>query len=185
MNDGPLVKGQTLKSLLLFLQSKLSPAQVDQLLSSIDPEHQRQIKTGVLPTSTFPMALVNQLTVDGAAVSGTPLALFAKDAGRFSANEGLRGVYRLFARVLTTEALLSRAAAMWSAMNTAGKMEVLRQASGRALLRLSGYPSQPVMCLRINGWIEQLAEAAGASPTVTHSRCAARGAEACEWDISW
>ena len=181
----PHVKGQTLKSLLLFMQQRLQPSQIDRALDSIDAEARRQIDRGILPTSTFPMSMVNRLTVEGARASATPVDAFARDAGSFSASEAVKGVYRFFARALTTDALLTRAASMWSAMNTAGKMEV-SGGKGMATVRLLEYPSDPVMCMRIDGWIQRMAEMTGEKDVVVrHVACAAKGAAQCEWSVTW
>ena len=182
----PQVKGQTMKSLVLFMQQNLQPEQVAQVFATAGPEVRQQIERGILPTNTFPMALLNQMTVEGARVTRQPVDEFAKQIGRFSASEAVKGVYRFFARVLTPEGLLSRAASMWSAMNTAGKMEVVSEGQGSALIRLSEYPSDPVMCMRIAGWIEQMADLTGAKNAVVRQlKCVAKGDPACEWRITY
>ncbi|HSP35816.1 MAG TPA: hypothetical protein VLU46_16005 [Thermoanaerobaculia bacterium] len=181
----PHVKGQTLKSLLLFMQQKMQPPQIEQVLSKMDADTRQQIDKGILATRTFPMAMLNRLTIEGAKVASVPLEEFAREAGSFSAAEAVKGVYRLFARVLTPDAILSRAAAMWSSMNTAGKMEVMAD-RGSAVLRLIDYPSQPVMCMRITGWIEKMADMTGAkNAVVKHVSCVTKGARSCDWTITW
>ena len=181
------VKGQTFKSLLLFLQSTLTAAELEKALATLAPEERQLIDRGILATSTFPMALVNRLTVEGARAGSRPLPQFAREAGRFAASEGVKGVYKLFARVLTVDALLTKAASMWSSMNTEGKMEVEKTGDRMAVLRLSGYgDTDPVMCMRIIGWMEQMAELAGAKhAAVTHAKCTSKGESACEWRINW
>ncbi len=181
----PHVKGQTLRSLLLFMQTRMEPAQVEQAVAAAGPSAKETIDRGILPTSTFPMALLNRLTVEGARASNVPLEQFAREAGSFSAAEAVKGVYRWFARVLTPDAILSRAAAMWSSMNTAGRMEVTG-GKGAAKLRLMDYPSEPVMCMRITGWIEKMADLTGAkNAVVRHVGCVTKGEESCDWTITW
>lgn len=181
----PQVKGQTMKSLLLFMQQRMQPAQLEQALATIDPNVRKELERPILPTNTFPMSLLNRLTVAGAKAASVPLEEFAREAGSFSAAEAVKGVYRFFARVLTTDALLSRAASMWSAMNTAGRMQVTG-GKGTAKLSLIDYPSEPVMCLRISGWIEKMADMSGAkNAVVRHVACVAKGDKSCEWTITW
>ena len=182
----PHVKGQTLKSLLLYAESQLTPVEFQELLASVTPEERREV-TRILATSTFPMKLVNQLTTTAASIARRPVPEFAREAGRFSAAEGLKGVYRFFARILTPEALLAKATAMWSSMNLAGTMTMENTGPRSAIVRLSGYPeTEEVMCMRVTGWMEELLELAGSSRSaVTHVHCAARGADACEWNVTW
>lgn len=182
----PHVKGQTLKSLLLYAESQLTPAEFQELLASVPPEERREL-TRILATSTYPMRLVNHLTVTAARIARRPLPEFARQAGRFSAAEGIRGVYRFFARIMTPEAMLAKATAMWSTMNLAGTMTMEKDGPRRATVRLSGYPEpEEVMCMRVTGWMEELFELSGSKDAaVKHARCAARGAAACEWSIAW
>jgi hypothetical protein len=71
-------------------------------------------------------------------------------------------------------------------MNSAGTMSITRVAPGSAIVRLSDYPSDAVMCMRVIGWIEQLAEMTGTkSVAVTHSQCVAKGAASCDWHVAW
>lgn len=182
----PLVKGQTLKSMLLYVESQLTPPQVRELLGTLSAEERRDV-SHILATSTYPVRLVNRLTIEAARLAGRPLPEFARAAGRFSAAEGLKGVYRFFARILTPEALLAKATAMWSSMNLAGTMTMEQNGSGKAVVFLRDYPGpEEVMCLRVTGWMEELLELAGSkNPLVTHARCVARGAKACEWHVTW
>ena len=87
---------------------------------------------------------------------------------------------------LPPDALLARAAAMWSAMNTAGRMEVHRDGERAAPLRLLDFPSEPVMCARISGWLEQMIELTGISKyVVAKGSCVAKGDKFCEWRFTW
>jgi hypothetical protein len=180
------VKGQTLTSMLLFAQRELSPAQYEQLMATLTPDERKDI-AHVLPPSTYPVSLVNRLTVDGARISGRSLSDFARQAGRFNAQEGVKGVYRFIARILSPEALLSRATSLWSTMNLAGTMTMEKDGPKGGVIWLNDYPEPTeAMCLRVSGWMEQLLELAGSKgPVVRHPRCRALGATVCEWRVTW
>ena len=185
--NSPSVKGQTINSFLKFASSKLSPEQFRQVVEDAPDEFRVEMARGsVLPTHLVPMAVLNRMTEQAARLSGAQLPQFAREAGRFSAGEAVRGVYRLFARVLTPDALLAKAAAMWSAMNSAGRMEVQRDGDHAASLRLVDFPSEAVMCARIGGWIEQMIELTGTKKyAVMKTQCAAKGDRQCEWKLTW
>ncbi len=187
MPDEASVKGQTVISFLKFLDQALPPEKRIAVLESAPaPYRDDLIKRMVLATNTYPMSLLNALTVEAARLAGEPLPQFARNAGRFSAKEGVQGVYRVFVRVLNTNVVLGKAAAMWSTMNTAGRMSAEQQGPNSGVIRLAGFPSpHPAMCARITGWVEQIAEMTGVSARVTHSRCAAERAAECEWTITW
>jgi hypothetical protein len=140
----------------------------------------------VLATHLVSMSSLNRMTEHAAKLAGQHVAPFAREAGRYSAGEAVRGVYKFFARVLTPDALLSRAAAMWSAMNTAGRMEVHREGERAARLRLLDFPSETVMCSRIGGWLEQMIELTGTTKyVVAKGSCVAKGDTCCEWRFTW
>ena len=185
--SSPSVKGQTINSFLKFASSKLTPDQYRQVVDDAPEEFRVELARGsVLPTHLVPMAVLNRMTEQAAKLCGAQLPQFAREAGRFSAAEAVRGVYRLFARVLTPDALLAKAAAMWSAMNTAGRMEVHRESDHAASLRLADFPSEAVMCARIAGWIEQMIELTGTKKyVVVKSQCVAKGDRVCEWKLTW
>lgn len=181
-----LVKGQTLKSLLLYAEKELTGPQYQQLLSKLSPDERGSV-AHILPTSTYPVRLVNRLTVDAARIAGRPLPEFARAAGRFNATEGIKGVYRFFARMMKPDALLAKAATMWSTMNLAGSLSMKKHSERGGVLWLTDYPEpDEVMCYRITGWMEQILDLAGAKEsTVTHTLCRARGGQVCEWQVTW
>jgi hypothetical protein len=187
MPDEVSIKGQTVISFLKFLEQNLSQEKRLAVLQTAPAQYRDEFsKRMILATSTYPMSVLNGLTIEAAKAAGEPVLQFARRAGRFSAKEGVLGVYRVFVRVLSTNAVISKAAAMWSTMNSAGKMSAEQKTPNSAVVRLTGFPSpHPVMCARVTGWIEQIAGMTGASPTVAHTRCAAEHAPDCEWTVSW
>ena len=71
-------------------------------------------------------------------------------------------------------------------MNTGGKMSAEQPSSNSAIIRLKDFPNpQRVMCERVTGWIEHMAEMSGVKPKIEQVRCAAEGSSECEWRISW
>lgn len=187
MPDEALVKGQTVISFLKFLEDALPPEKRAAVLQTVPQRYRDEFsKRMVLATNTYPISILNTLTVEGAKAAGESMPEFARRAGRFSAKEGVQGVYRVFVRILSPTAIVGKAAAMWSTMNTSGKMAAEQTGPNSAVIKLTGFaaPNQ-VMCARVTGWIEQLAEMSGVNPTVKHTKCAAENATQCEWTLSW
>ncbi len=187
MHDEVSIKGQTVISFLKFLDESLPPDKRLAVLQTAPPQYFEEFsRRMILATNTYPMSVLNGLTIEAAKAAGEPVLQFARRAGRFSAKQGVQGVYRVFVRVLNTNAVIGKVAAMWSTMNSAGRMSAEQKTPNSAVVRLTDFPSpQPVMCARVTGWIEQIAEMTGVSPTVTHTRCAAEQAPECEWTVSW
>jgi predicted hydrocarbon binding protein len=119
-------------------------------------------------------------------VKQEPLQAFARRAGRAAASEAFSGVYRVFALVLTPEKLLEKASRIWGSLYNRGEMVVEKRTERSAHIKLLNFPSEESGCARITGWIERMVELTGVrSPRVVQTRCHAKGAPACEWDIQW
>lgn len=86
----------------------------------------------------------------------------AREMGKFSAREGLQGVYKVFARIASVEFILKKTPSIFVTYYQPGKMEVLENQERRLVLRMSGV-DEPHLLLeeRICGWLEGAAEICG------------------------
>lgn len=180
------VKGSPIRSLLKFVEVELTASQREELFSRLSPDDAARLRAQILVTDALPVAMLNRLTVEAALVKNEPLQGFARRAGRAAASEAFSGVYRVFALVLTPERLLEKAARIWGSLYNRGEMVVEKQTARSAHVRLLNFPSEESGCARITGWIERMVELTGVrNPRVVQTRCHAKGAPACEWDIQW
>ena len=132
------------------------------------------------------MHVLNRFTEEAAKAKGEPVEVFGRRMGQQAASDAVRGIYRFLALVLTPASILSKASTMWSTLNNRGEMRVEQPGGESALIRLSTVPSEPASCARISGWIERLAQLTGVKDVkVDHSQCVVRGAQACEWKVTW
>ena len=185
--DGTVtVKGSPVRSLQKFIENDLTPQQRQEALSRLPPEYAQRLKSAILPTETIEVHMLNRFTEEAAKVKGEELEVFARRAGRFAAEEAVKGIYRFFALVLTPAALLSKGSQMWSSLYNRGQLRVEEQTATSARIRLADFPSEIAGCSRITGWIEQLAKLTGVKDVrINQSKCFARGGENCEWEVSW
>lgn len=180
------VKGSPVRSLQKFIENDLSAQQREEALSHLPPDYAKRLRASILPTETIAVHVLNRFTEEAAKVKGEDLESFAKRAGRFAADEAVKGIYRFFALVLTPAALLSKGSQMWSSLYNRGQLRIEGQTSERAVIRLVDFPSELAGCSRITGWIEQLAKLTGVKNVrITQTKCFARGAENCEWEVNW
>lgn len=185
--DEVSIKGQPVISFLKFIDQELPLDKRMSLIEKLPPRYRDEIgRRMILATSTYPVSLLNLMTIEAAKLAGVSETDLARRAGRFAAKEGLSGVYRVFVRILDTNTVLSKAAGLWSTIWTTGKMSAERTSNSSAIVRLRGFPrTERVLCARIGGWIEHIAEMTGARPTVDHPRCTADGEGECEWHVKW
>ncbi len=180
------VKGSPIRSLLKFIDHELSEAERKELDTRLPREVSDRFSGPILTTGTVPVQMLNQLTVTAAAVKGEPYKQFARRAGRAAASEAFNGVYRVFALVLTPEKLLGKASRIWGSLYNRGELAVESRSSTHATIKLLNFPSEDAGCARITGWIERMTELTGVkSARIVQTRCYAKGAPACEWDVTW
>jgi hypothetical protein len=186
VDESVTVKGTPVRSLQQFIEIELDPEQREQMYALLPPEYAARFRTPILATETVPVHMLNVVTEQAAKAKGEPLESFARRAGRAGASDAVKGIYRFFALVLTPAVLLSKASPMWSTLYNRGKLAVVSQTDKSAHIRLSDFPSEPAGCARLNGWLERMGELTGVKDITIHkTACVAKGAPACEWQMSW
>src|SRR5438105_10108425 len=185
-DDSVTVKGSPVRSLQKFIEKELTPAQRESVFRAVPGDFAARLRGPILPTETIPVSVLNQLTEEAARAKGEPVEQFARRAGREAAADAVKGIYRFFALVLTTTALLSRASQMWSSLYNRGEMRVENQTDRGATIKLTNFPSEVAGCARITGWIERMAELTGVKDVrIQQTQCYAKGGPHCEWSITW
>jgi uncharacterized protein (TIGR02265 family) len=186
VDESVTVKGSPVRSLQKFIEAELTSEQREAALRQLPPEYATRFRAPILPTETVPLHMLNLFTEEAAKAKGESLQSFGERAGRHAARDAVRGIYRFFAIVLTPAAILSKASQMWSSLYNQGKITVEEQNERAARIIVRNFPSEMASCARLNGWMQGLAELTGAKDLqIDHPRCFARGAELCEWTVSW
>lgn len=179
------VKAVPVNGLVQFVQSQLTPEQLSALTASLGDD--AQWFTGhLLANAVVPLKAANRYTALAAEMRGEELGAFARRAGRFGAELGLKSVYRFILAVLSVEYVLRKAPFMWTRVYDGGRMEVETPGDGRARIRVTEFPASRAGCGRVTGWFETIGERAGAKGLrCVHSSCMVEGAAECVWDFNW
>ena len=186
VDDSVTVKGSPVRSLQKFIDSELSPDQREVVFRALPAEYATRFQSPILATETVPVHMLNRFTEESAKARGETIDSFARRAGREGASDAVKGIYRFFALVMTPPALLGKAGQMWSSLYNRGELKVVDQTDRSAHIVLKDFPSEPAGCARITGWIERMAELTGVKDVkVEQTKCFAKGAAACEWNIEW
>ena len=101
-------KGSALKSSIKFLTGKFGAEKFEQIVLAMAPEHRGIIRT-VLPHHWVPAQSMLDLMNAAAKTTGQDAKQLAYELGRFSAEDGLPTLYRLFYKVGSPEFILGRA----------------------------------------------------------------------------
>lgn len=181
------VKGSVLISLLKYIFKELNEQQKENFLSQIDQVYRKKIiENRILSTDRVDVSIVNKLTLIAASVKGKPAKVFAKDVGRFGAEEGMKSAFAIYSRIKTPNAQMGKASVMWSSLYDKGKMETIRVNKDTSIVQLTGIPTEEIMCERIYGWLERTNQIAGLEDVkVVHTKCCSFGQSHCEWQITW
>lgn len=179
------IKGTPVNGLLDFVKGELTAEQLQSVIASMPEGEQRYWKSYVLAHDLVPLEAANRFTHAAAAAKGEPVKAFARRAGRFGAELGIKTVYKFVLMVMSVEAVLKKAPFMWSRVYDGGKLEVL-SSSNSATITLTEFPADVAVCGRITGWFELIGERTGAKNIrVTHKPCATEGGAKCVWNFNW
>ncbi len=107
--------------------------------------------------------------------------------GRYSADYGLSGIYKIFVKVGSPDFILKRASTILSGYYSPCKLSVTESGPGKAILQITEFP-EPSMLVesRIGGWMQRALEIHGCkSPQVKVTRSMTRGEPVTEYDATW
>jgi hypothetical protein len=78
----------------------------------------------------------------------------AREIGRYSAEQSLKGIYRAFARVASVNYMLEKTAGIFKTYYTPGEMRVAERDQNRIVMQITGLDeTDPLFESRICGWI--------------------------------
>lgn len=178
------VKAVPVNGLFQFVAGELAPEQLRSVLEKLGGDA-RWFTGHLLAHETVPLPVVNRFTEFAAEAKKEPVKNFARRAGRFGAEIGLKSVYKFILAVLSVEAVLRKAPFIWTRVYDGGTLNV-EAGPNQARVQLTDFPSTVAGCGRIGGWFEVIGDHAGAKEMrVVHSSCAAEGGEKCRWDFTW
>ena len=111
----------------------------------------------------------------------------AWEAGRFSADHGLQGVYKVFVKVATPQFLISRAGRIFSSYYRPSQIEIDEVKAGNVIMRVVEFPEPDRLIeARIGGWVERALEICGCrNLEVTTPRSMAVGDTVTEIEAQW
>jgi hypothetical protein len=172
------VKGTSLIATKKFVYQKFGQEGVDRFIAALPPESKVLLTGGLLANNWYPAAdaLIEpsrqlcRLFYDGDERG-------AWEVGAFSADDGLRGIYRFFARIATVEKLLSKTADIFHTYYQPGRMEVAESGAHRIVLRMLDTDERDrLLEVRICGWLDGALRVCGnTGHRITIGRSLARG----------
>jgi len=154
------VKGTAVKSIKNFVDKKYT-AQAKNWVSSLPESSQSIMKTAIFANNWYPMK-------DGAVEPTKALAKMfynndvpkaARESGRYSAEEGLKGVYKIFVMIAKPSYIMQRAGRVFTSYYSPSDIQVLNGHDKGLTLHITKFPEpEEVIEHRIAGWCERALE---------------------------
>jgi hypothetical protein len=158
------VKGSSVSSVPEFVRDKYGD-RFDEWVDSLSEESKKIMKEPIIPAiSWYPIkpGLVEP-TQKICELFFNNDEMGAWEAGRFSAEKGLTGVYKMFVKLGSPKSIVRRAATIFSSYYKPSKMEIAEEGEKNVVLHVKEFPElERLVELRICGWIEKALEVSGA-----------------------
>ena len=181
----PLAKGSTLRSTLRYVEAEYGPDAAAAVLDRLAPDDRARIEAaGAM--EEIPVELLRALwdAVEGSIGKKDPG--WPEKSGAYSIQSMGVQLYGGILRKRDPLEFLSQPVSLFRLYYQPGNMEVVEAEPGRAVLRLVGFPGDPVFCRRQTGGLLRAVElAGGAHASVRHVRCSVEGDAFCEWELHW
>lgn len=157
------VKGTSLIATEKFIRHRFGTEGYERFLEALPPSSRELFSATVLSPSWYPIdrAFYQPMeTVCRTFYGGDPKG--AREMGRFSALDALKGVYKVFARIASVDFVLKKTANIFATYYQPGRMEVAERGDRRIILRMTGISMpHPLLEERICGYLEGALEVCG------------------------
>lgn len=181
------VKGTAVKTIPMFITKKY-PDKYDDWYQSLSKESQDFIKEGLITNKWYPvketaMGLTKALA-DTVFNGDERQAGF--ECGRFSADEALTGIYKIYVRASSPNHIIDRANRAFTAYYSPSEMKVVDKSDKSVTVHVTQEESYPIVEFRIAGWMQRALEISGCknvSVDITKSRTS--GDDVTEFVMRW
>ncbi|HEX6751569.1 MAG TPA: hypothetical protein VF092_30025 [Longimicrobium sp.] len=181
----PLAKGSTLRSTLRYVEAEHGPAAAAAVLARLGDGERRRVEAATA-TEEVPIELLRALWDAVEAEIGRRDPGWPEKSGAYSIQSLGMQLYGGILKKKDPLEFLVQPVSLFRLYYQPGNMEVVEAEPGRAVLRLVGFPGDPVFCRRQTGGLLRAVElAGGANPAVRHVRCSVEGDAFCEWELHW
>ena len=181
----PQAKGSTLRSTLRYVEAEHGPAAAAGVLDRLAADDRRRVESAGA-TDEVPVELLRALWDAVEAAIGRRDPGWPEKSGAYSIQSMGVELYGGILRKRDPMEFLSQPVSLFRLYYQPGNMEVVEAEPGRAVLRLVGFPGDPVFCRRQTGGLLRAVElAGGVHPSVRHVRCSVEGDAFCEWELRW
>ena len=181
------LKGAAWKPIIAYVTAMFGEEALKRVLDSVSPECYEIAHERVLVNNWYDIHLIEEFITAADRILGTGDLDIARKMGAYSAEFGIKSVYKIFMKVGTPTFVLKRAPLIWNRYYSRGEAEMRTLQAKQAVLRLTDMgPLSAVTCIRVTGWMETTLRLTGAkNAKVEHVSCPNRGDAYEEWEAHW
>ncbi len=152
-----------------------------------DREAAKRLETGVLKSAWYPFDLFIDFTQSIDRVVGTGDGKLYRAMAAQTAEDDLSTVYKVFFKFLQPMYIFGKAAQLWSAYYTSGKLQTTQLGPGTIEIEIANFETPHwVHCESVLGWAHRSIELTGVKNVhVEHVECRAKGAAHCRMRLFW
>ena len=182
------VKGSAVSTLPLFVKNNFGEDGFQKWLVSLSSEAQNVFSKNVVSVGWFPLEqtlLEPTKKICDLFYNGDMKG--AWDSGRFSAEQGLKGVYKVFIKLRSAAFITKKASSILPTYYEPSEMKVADLQEDNAVIHITKFEEPSEMIdNRIGGWMEKALELCGYKTiNISITKSLARGDSYTEFQVSW
>jgi hypothetical protein len=182
------VKGTAISFIPNFLQEKFGKDRYASWVASLPDKSKAIFGGSVLASQWYPFQdgfIVPMRKICDTFYAGNPKGAY--EMGRYSADYGLRGVYKILVRFGSPESLAKKAGTIMPTYYQPSSIEVVEAIPRKAILRVTQFSEYDIMVEnRLCGYFERAIEVCGGkTPKVQVTSSLSRGHPKSEFLITW
>ncbi len=182
------VKGSAIAQMPRFITEKHGDYGFKKWLEALSPQAKEVYGGHIMANSWYPF---KELMVEPTAkmcelfYGGNPRG--ATEAGRYSADAGLTGVYKIFVKAGSPDFILKRASTIMAGYYTPSQLSIIESSPGKAVVHITQF-SEPSALVeaRIAGWMQRALEIHGCKNVALKiPKSLTKGDPVTEYSLTW
>lgn len=182
------VKGTAVKSIKEFVESKYK-AQYNNWIQTMPESSQAIMNNSIFANNWYSMkdAAVEPTKAIAKMFYNNEIKKAALEAGHYSAEVGLKGVYKIFVRIASPNYIMERAGRIFTSYYNPSELSVTNNHSNGLTLNITKFPEpEEVIEYRIAGWCERALEFTNCKNVKANiTKSLAKGDDLTEIVITW
>ncbi len=182
------VKGEVLLSIPLFILKKFGKKGYDNWLETLSPPARKVFQAPIDKTKWFPLeSMLVEPSIAMCDMFFNKSARGAWDCGRYSAEYGLKGIYKVLVKLSSPQVLVKKAGQILLNYYDPSAIDIPESDENHVVARITEFPEMhKVIEYRIAGWMERAIEVCGGfNVTVNITKSLADRDKYTEYTITW